>query len=47
MSVSVYGVKLWISLNDDCKTCNYEYFLKKKYKDKVFKEYQHTETSTV
>ena len=51
MSVSVYGVKLWNSLNDDCKTCNNEYFLRKKYKDKVFKEYQHIElqqeTSTV
>ena len=51
MSVSVYGVKLWNSRNDDCKTCNNEYFLKKKYKDKVFKEYQNIElqqeTSTV
>ena len=48
MSVSVYGVKLWNSLNDDCKTCNNEYIFKKKYKDK---EYQHIElqqeTSTV
>ena len=36
---------------DDRKTCNNEYFLKKKYKDKVFKEYQNIqlqqETSTV
>ena len=43
MSVSVYGEKLWNSLNDDCKTINNEYFFKKKYKDKVFKEYQHIE----
>ena len=51
MSVSVYGVKLWNSLNDDCKTYNNEDFLKTKYKDKVFKEYQNIElqqeTSTV
>ena len=26
MSVSVYGVKLWNSLNDDWKTCNNEYY---------------------
>ena len=43
MSVSVYGVKLWNSLNDDCKTFNNEYFFKKRYKDKVFKEYQRIE----
>ena len=43
MSVYVYGVKLWNSLNDDCKACNNEDFLKKKYKDKVLKEYQYIE----
>ena len=40
MSVSVYGVKLWNSLNDDWKTCNNEYYQKKQYKEKVLKEYQ-------
>ena len=51
MSVSVYDVKLWNSLNDDWKTCNNEYYLKKKYKEKVLKVYQNIElgkeTSTV
>ena len=51
MSVSVYRVKLWNSLNDDWKTCNNEYYLKKKYIEKVLKEYQNVElgkeTSTV
>ena len=51
MSVSVYDVKLWNYLNDDWKTCNNEYYLKKKYKEKVLKEYQNIElgkeTSTV
>lgn len=37
--VSVYGVKLWNSMNNEFKCCTNVYSFKKMYKEKIMKEY--------